>query len=282
MLPPGVVGREQLIRSPDSVGYVQPVEIRLPDEATVAIADGGGFSSPHLSRLKVGLTVGNVYRLKVTQIPHNLAGEVYPTVEIIGRLRPPAGLENKFPIPIQITQRDLEHALAGRFVVRVVFLEDPQKAYPEIEDKNEQRTIMALDEEDPLRLAEELGRPMAILRLGSRVPDTLGLDSHFLFGSPPVTYLTPSTDVIGIPVEMPSYEAPANPNEAFEVTPEIEVTPIVPESGEFEIETGTPDQPTIEKRDTAPDAVPHSQIVPDDPFADDPFTDDIVDELPQP
>jgi hypothetical protein len=280
MLPPGVVGREQLLRYPDSIGYVQPVEIRLPDQAVIAIADGGGFSSPHLSRLKVGLTVGNIYRLKVTQIPLNLAGEVYPTVEIVGRLRPPAGLENKFPIPIQITQRDLEHALAGRLVVRVVFLEDPQKAYPELEEENEQRTIMALDNEDPLRLAEELGRPMAILRLGSRVPDSFGPDTNFLFGSPPVTYLTPSADATGISVESQSYPAPAVTNNVIETAPKIEVAPIVPHAAELDVQTEVPDQPILEKQDTRPNTTPGTENIPDDPFADDPPP--FVDQLPQP
>lgn len=279
LLPPGVVGREQLVRSPDSVGYIQPVELRLPDEATVSIADGGGFSNPHLGRLNVGLMVGSVYRFKVSQIPQNFAAEVYPSVEVVGRLRPPAGLENKFPIPIQITQRDLEHALAGRLVVRAVFLEDPQKAYPEQEDGNEQRTIMALDDEDPLRLADELGRPMAILRLGSRVPDPSGLDNSFLFGSPAVVYLTPTTDVGSIPVEVPTSSSPQLPTQAIEIAPQLEVVPFHSESVEGDRSTGAPDQPNIEKQNTAPDGKPVPDFVPDDPFLDDPA---VIDDLPQP
>ena len=287
MLPPGVVAREQLIREPDSFGYVQPVEVSVPKKATVSVADGGGFSNPHLGRLKVGLNVGSVYRFKVAGIPRNLGGEIYPTVEVVGRLRPPAGMEHRFPIPVQITQRDLEHALAGRLVVRTIFLEDPAKAYPEMEEEDNQRTIMALEDEDPLRLADELGRPMAILRLGSRVPDTSGLDSSFLFGSPPVTYLTSLASSQGTPLErMPSdrvqgetsvgpyasqYESVPNPQDSVESTPHSK----------------SPDQPTIDKRVTTPDPsiAPESSSTVDDPFVDDPFLDDplpATDSLRQP
>ena len=282
MLPPGVVGREQLMRDPDSLGYSQPVEVHVPAEATISVADGGGFSNPHLGRLKVGLSVGSVYRFKVTNIPRNLGGEVYPSVEIVGRLRPPAGMENRFPIPVQITRRDLEHALAGRLVVRAIFLEDPAKAYPEMEEKNNQRTIMALEDEDPLRLAGELGRPMAILRLGSRVPDTSGLDSSFLFGSPPITYLTSTTSSIGIPVDSVPFdgvpvESPTTPSvETFDAAPNVEESIVSPP------QAGAPDQPAIDKRETTPEPSIAPELTPeaDDPFLDDPLP--TVDALPQP
>ncbi|MCA9212219.1 MAG: hypothetical protein KDB27_04065 [Planctomycetales bacterium] len=269
MLPPGVVAREQLMRSPSLQGYMQPIEIRVPRGAEVAVADSGGFSTPHVGSMKVGLNVGSVYRLKVANIDQNLGGEVYPTIEVIDRLHPPEGLKHRFPVPVQITQRDLEHALAGRLVVRVIFLEDPAKAYPELEQKNNQRSITALDDEDPLRLADELGRPMAILRLGSRVPDPSGLDSGFLFGSPPVEFMA------GGPVPSPQ------PIEHFEASPRqpvVEPVPDVVVPNETP-RSSSPDDAFLDKQDTVPD----SSIAPESASDIDPFADEespLVDELP--
>ena len=47
--------------------------------------------------------------------------------------------------------------------------------------------VRKLRGQDPLAVADALGRPVAILRLGGRLPDhQTGPDEHFLYGSPPV------------------------------------------------------------------------------------------------
>ena len=55
---------------------------------------------------------------------------MYPTIEVINRLYPPQGLENHFPVPVHFTLEELEMALSGRMVTRVIYLEDPQSACP--------------------------------------------------------------------------------------------------------------------------------------------------------
>lgn len=188
-LPPGEIGFEQLRRGPSRQGYVQPIEIKVPTGATVAIACDGDFPWSANS-LQVGLQIGQVYRLRVTDIPRHNGGEVYPSVELIDRLYPPEGQKLRFPIPIEITQEDLESALSGRMVVRVIYLENPLLAYPRREDPQEQRFQDALAGEDPLQVADELGRPVAILRMGSLVPAASPPDAAFLFGSPSVVSYT--------------------------------------------------------------------------------------------
>ena len=42
------------------------------------------------------------------------------------------------------------------------------------------------DGDNPLDVADGLGRPMAILRIGGRLPDASGPDEVFLYGSPPL------------------------------------------------------------------------------------------------
>jgi uncharacterized repeat protein (TIGR01451 family) len=132
--------------------------------------------------------VGHVYRFRVSNIPRSQQEELYPSIEVLDRLHPPAEYKNHFAIPVSITQEDLETALAGSMVVRVIYLENPHHAFPEREG-DEQRSLDVLPSEDPLLVADQIGRPMAILRLGSRVPVTGDVDDGFLFHSPPVEVL---------------------------------------------------------------------------------------------
>ena len=95
----------------------------------VSLADGADFYAPAPGPLGAGMLIGSVYRVKVTNIAGHEGLEVYPTIEVIDRLYPPIGQETRFPIPIDITQEELELALSGRFVTRVIYLEDPEHAF---------------------------------------------------------------------------------------------------------------------------------------------------------
>jgi hypothetical protein len=66
----------------------------------------------------------------------------------------------------------------------VIYLEDPRQALPVRENPNSQTWFEAAPGQDPLAVADGLGRPVAILRLGGRLPDQ-GADAQFFFGSPP-------------------------------------------------------------------------------------------------
>jgi hypothetical protein len=191
-MPSGALGAARLARNGSTIGYQQPVRIKVPQGATVAIAGDGDFSI-HSTVLQVGLLVGQPYRLRISDIPQHDGQMLYPSIEVLDRLHPPAGQKDRFPIPVEITQDDLELALRGSMVVRVIYLENPERAFPERED-SQQRSVDVLPSEDPLHVADDLGRPMAILRLGSRVPlDTEG-DGEFCFGSPPVVWSSDSSN----------------------------------------------------------------------------------------
>jgi hypothetical protein len=183
--PPSVIGKGQLLRGGPLNGYYQPVEILAPEGVEIAVAGLGKFQQPEPAPLKVGLLIGEVYRFKVTHIPFREGMEVYPSVEVVNRLYPPQGRKIRFPIPIELTQEELHMALAGQFVTRVIYLEDPMKAVP-VQDAKEQRYFDVGVADDPLRVADELGRPMAILRMGSRLPDYDQINGRFTFGMPPL------------------------------------------------------------------------------------------------
>ncbi|MCH7752767.1 MAG: hypothetical protein IH898_11510 [Planctomycetes bacterium] len=184
-MPPGAIGRQRLMRGGPLSGFCQPVEIRAPGGARIAPAAGSGFLEGRPERLLVGLAIGPVYRFRVTEIPGQPGLELFPTVEVVDRLHPPPGEMLRFPIPIELTREELLSAAEGRFITRVIYLEDPTLAIP-LDEQDEQRWVEARPGEDPLVVADHLGRPMAILRMGGRVPDVDESVPAFLYGAPPV------------------------------------------------------------------------------------------------
>jgi hypothetical protein len=188
VLPPGAIGSVRLARGGPLHGYFQPVEIKVPKGVLISMAEGGTFSEPEAKSTKVGLLVGSVYRLRAINIPFQEGAEVFPTIELIDRVYPPKGRELDFPIPIEITAEDLQLAAAGKFVTRVIYLEDPKSIQASNNSiPGEQTWFDVAPGKDPLVEADILGRPVAILRLGGRVPQQAGRPSpRFLFGCPPL------------------------------------------------------------------------------------------------
>jgi hypothetical protein len=194
-------------------GYFQPVEIKAPKGAAISLAIDGKFAQPEEGPVLAGMLIGQVYRIKITGIPRNEGFEVFPTIEVINRMYPPPGLENHFPVPIEFTLDELEMALSGLFVTRVIYLEDPNGALPVAEDPNMQRYFDVRADEDPLKVADRLGRPMAIIRMGSRTPDYDTTLRRFAFAMPPLRKLAKPAPLPDRKsgLEEPALAPPGNP-----------------------------------------------------------------------
>lgn len=239
-MPPGQIGQQQLIKGLGMPGYFQPVEVRGPQGSLVSIAVDGGYTPAQQERVKAGLLVGQVYRFRIGNIPDLEGLEVYPTVELINRLYPPPGMEARFPVPVELTRDELKLAIDGRYVVRVIYVEDPRRALPVVE--RTQHLIDVDSSADALAVADRIGRPIAILRMGSRVPtDEEGGD--FVFDMPPV-------QLYG---EEPQFEQPeqfGQPGQLEQVTPGGDPAPVVPAAPAAELDV--PPSPAPPSADSAP------------------------------
>jgi len=150
--------------------WLQPIRVELPSSGTVQL-----FSGPPQPLLaadapaQFSVSVGHFYRLRVADLPELPGVELYPSVEILDRLHPPAGMEEQFPIPVVLEAADLQAAADGLLVTRVIYLERPQTASGE--DPLRRAEPLTLPAGDNLVAAAALhGRPMAILRIGGRTP----------------------------------------------------------------------------------------------------------------
>lgn len=182
-LPPGAIWQSPAATTMHQ-GSFQPIAFSGPAGARFSLPIGGSHAEGEPD-LMAGLMVGAVYRFRITGIPQAIGAELYPTVELIGRIYPPAGLETLYPIPINLSQSDLEEALDGNLVTRVIYLEDPQTATPLAKQRTDSRPIDIPLDQDALATADSFGRPVAIVRLGSKSPPSNpALQSQFYFGFP--------------------------------------------------------------------------------------------------
>ena len=183
---PGVAAGHYLLSDRTLIGHVQPVQLIAPDGCVIEVGGYGKFTNAFEKKATMGMAIGTVYRFRISNLPLPVQNgtALYPSVEVIGRLNPPQGLEAQFPVQIVFSKDDLQQALAGRMVTKVIYLEDPRGNLPNKHMVDQQPNFDVNGGEDPLRAAEKLGRPMAIVRIGSRVPMANDPTETFDFGSP--------------------------------------------------------------------------------------------------
>lgn len=196
--PPGIIGREQAFHIPGGIRYFQPIEIRGQEGMQIAILDQTQFTTPS-SQVVAGMQVGSTYRLKVSNIPDHPGLELFPSIEVVNRLYPPDQMVQQFPVVVELNYDDLASAAEGAFIVKVVYLEDPQASVPQRHDGKNQPQFDVAPYEDVLETADLMGRPMAIVRIGSRVP--LENSQEMLLDSAPI-YPIPVSENMGQPAKV--------------------------------------------------------------------------------
>jgi hypothetical protein len=186
--PPGVAGQWAAMSGLVQPGYIQPMQVALPSEGVVTFYAGGPNQQiQKASPAPIGFSVGYVYRVKISGMPEFPGVELYPTIELIDRLHPPAGLAESYPVPVSFSQEDIELALSGRMVTKILYLERPQIAVPAKFER--QPTLAITAKKNLIAEADLLGRPMAIIRMGGRLPSTQGEDPAFFGSRAPVVEL---------------------------------------------------------------------------------------------
>ena len=197
---PGVAGTWANRLQPDTVGYIQTVRFVPPaveEESGEKVPSGtvSVYGNPRQASVEqtgstlAGLLVGPVYRFKLSEMPAYPGIELYPTVELIDRLHPPPGQEARFPVPIAFTDEEIQAAIEGRMVMKVVYLEQPDRASPfAATEALPTENLQVL--QNPLEEADIRGRPVAIVRMGGRLPDPSGKDPGFYGTGAPVTAIS--------------------------------------------------------------------------------------------
>ncbi|HEV3167498.1 MAG TPA: hypothetical protein VGZ22_26050, partial [Isosphaeraceae bacterium] len=195
---------------------VQVIKFRVPEGVTVEVLGPPPEPlQPGEARTGAmfGFRVGVGYRLRLGNLPERPGVQLYPVVEVVGHLHRPAEVDPlKFPIRVALTDLDLEDVVdRGRLVTHVVYIEDPEQALPIAVPKDQIPVVTLTPAEEPLRVATALGRAMAILRLGRRVPNpeewSVGAGDVTLAPSP-CPFSTPAGGRCGLPLGFACGTAP--------------------------------------------------------------------------
>ena len=156
----------------------------------------------------MGLRPGYSYRLELSNLPYHPGKVLYPEVEVRASIVPRPGMKYMdFPIPLLFTQGDIDRALGGSVVTKVVYLEDPEKAIPTEVAAATPIEIPSGSEEESVKAARESGRMVAIVRLGDRVPPADWLSGTAVDG----TVLLPGERYLKAPVAPPMFPFAACP-----------------------------------------------------------------------
>jgi uncharacterized repeat protein (TIGR01451 family) len=118
-----------------------------------------------------GFRPGYVYRLQLTNLPGFPGRALYPEIEVRGSLVPRIGMKYMdWPVPLLFTPNDIDRALSGSVITKVIYLEDPEKAFPGATTADNPVEFPAASDEEAIRAATANGRLVAIVRVGGKIP----------------------------------------------------------------------------------------------------------------
>ena len=183
---PGVAGEWSAYSTNPRGGCFQNVRVEIPKGGQVTFYGRPQDAPVTLPAPAQGdLLVGAVYRLRISGMPDYPGVELFPSIELVDRLHAPPGRAVEFPVPITFSDAEIEAALDGRLITKIVYLEQPDKAYPDV--ISEPAPSRLLDPtENAFAVADHSGRPMAVVRLGGRLLDPQ--DSDFFGAGAPVRF----------------------------------------------------------------------------------------------
>jgi uncharacterized repeat protein (TIGR01451 family) len=140
-----------------------------PANMQVGIFHGNAAGRFYPTTSVFGMRPGYLHRVELLNPPGHPGLALFPTLEIRGTLYLPQKLRaSSYPAAISFTAEEIDRVLAGAFITKVIYLEDPEKAFPVATTIDRPVEIEAFRGEDPLVAAQDRGRPMIIVRLGSR------------------------------------------------------------------------------------------------------------------
>jgi uncharacterized repeat protein (TIGR01451 family) len=156
----------------------------MPQGVRVTAYPGSKLARMYDTSAVVGLRPGYVYRFELSNLPYNPGKVLYPEVEVRGVLVPRPDMKYMdYPIPLVFSQADIERAMLGTLITKVIYLEDPEKAVP-AEVQPDKPVEMPDDTEgEAVREALANGRLMAIVRLGDRRPSREELQAVAIDGT---------------------------------------------------------------------------------------------------
>jgi uncharacterized repeat protein (TIGR01451 family) len=148
------------------------VRVLGPNGTTVTFYEGARTVRIFDAPVSVGMRPLVLHRAKLAGFPGRPGVVLYPSFEIRGtlKLRPDMRALD-YPAPVVITETDIDQVLAGIFITKVITLEDPDRSGGIAQVGGQPVEWELAPNQDAIRYARDIGRPVLIFRLGAREPD---------------------------------------------------------------------------------------------------------------
>jgi hypothetical protein len=186
---PGAVAAVGALTGPGASPFpVQRTEVRFVGPAGMKISwyaptpDGrAGFGPQYLEApARYNFLQASIYRLKLSDIPNRPGVELYPTLEVVPAKAKTATFLAHSAVPVVFTEEDFEQVAAGNFVVKVIYLPDPQ--FQDLAATGPDEVVSSRLEPgvDPICEAQRRGSILLVVRLGNidlEAPNTPAMDT---------------------------------------------------------------------------------------------------------
>jgi len=182
-----------------------------------------GYSGPMVEAPgRYNFTQASIYRLKLSNIRGRPGLEVYPTLEVVPSNPKTAAFLAHSAVPLEFTAQDFQDIAEGKYLVKVIYLPDPQ--FQELAATGTDEIISTRLEPgaDPILEAQRRGSILLVVRMGNvdqEAPNTpplegagpnqaaLGMMPPGMMPAPAMTGPAPSIPAPGNPV-LPSLPSP--------------------------------------------------------------------------
>jgi hypothetical protein len=240
--PPGAVAAVgALTGAPAAAFHIQRTEVRFVGPAGMKVswfgpnADGkGGFGPQYLQApARYNFLQASIYRLKISDIPNRPGLRFYPTLEVVPAKQKTCTFLAHSAVPVAFTEEDFEQAAAGNFVVKVIYLPDPQ--YQDLAATGPDEVVSSRLQPgvDPIIEAKQRGSILLIVRLGSidlEAQNTPAMDAPNPFA--PLPPVAPPAAAPGLPAPpmpvppgMQAAGQPPMPNMPNQMAPNMSAPP---------------------------------------------------------
>jgi hypothetical protein len=279
--PPGAVAAVGALTGAVAAPFpVQRTEVRFVGPAGMKIswygpsADGKGSFGPQYLQApaRYNFLQASIYRLKLSDIPNRPGLELYPTLEVVPAKPKTCTFLAHSAVPVSFTEEDFEQVAAGNFVVKVIYLPDPQ--FQDLAATGPDEVVSSRLEPgvDPIIEAKRRGSILLVVRLGNidlEAPNTPAMDAPNPFApqaptlppgvSPPALPPPPGAPVPPWASAAPGAPMAGQPSIPNQMTPNLPPRPpMVP----YGIANGQPPQPGTMGAPQVPAMTPPGQMPP--------------------
>ena len=136
----------------------------------------GGVEAPG----RYNFVQASIYRLKLSNIPGRPGLDLYPTLEVVPVNNKTATFLAHSAVPVTFTEEDFEQVSAGNYVVKVIYLPDPQHQDLAVVGADEVVSSRLEPGADPIAEACKRGNVLLVIRLGNidlEAPNTPAMDA---------------------------------------------------------------------------------------------------------